>query len=49
MLFTQDALIKNFKYMVEFVTNILIIKNICEVINDSLIIIYLFFIFTNWT
>jgi hypothetical protein len=30
--------------MVEFVTNILVIKNICEVINDSLINI-LFFLF----
>ncbi len=26
-----------------------VINNICEIINDSLVIVYLFFIIKNWT
>jgi len=35
--------------MIKFMTNILVIKDICEIINDNLIIFKLFFIITNWT
>jgi hypothetical protein len=39
MLFIWKTIIGIFKYTTEFVTNIPIIKDICEVINDILIII----------
>jgi hypothetical protein len=42
--FKPLTLVKIFKYMTKFMINILVIKDICEVINDIL-----FFIITNWT
>jgi len=37
--FKPLTLIKIFKYMTEFMINILVIKDICEVISDSLMIV----------
>jgi hypothetical protein len=41
MLFIWKIVIEIFKYRIEFVTNIPIIKDICEIINDILIVIKL--------
>ncbi len=39
MLFIWETLIEIMEYMVEFVTNIRVIKDICEVITNSFVII----------
>jgi hypothetical protein len=39
---TTLSLVEIFKYMTKFITNIIVIKDICEIINDSLVIVNYF-------